>query len=62
MKILRPQPRPIASELAFYQDHEVPCMHINVPESLLHCLFPIHQLKVQDSKSLSDGKATIKGA
>lgn len=36
MKILRPQPRPIAFELAFYQDHKVPCMHIKVPESLLH--------------------------
>ena len=62
MKILRPQPRSTASEFAFYQDHEVTCMHIKVPESLLHCLFPIHQLKVQDSKSLSNSKATIKGA
>lgn len=61
MQTLGPHPISTESEFAFYQYHEVICMHIQAPESLPRCLFPVHQLKRQDSRSLKDSKATIKG-
>lgn len=61
MQILGPHHTSTESESAFDQDHEVICMHTQAPESPQRCLFPVHQLKQQDSRSLRDSKTTIKG-